>query len=249
MALFPRYLRLSLPRLWMRDLTYFATRPPIGGGTSVLGIEDVAAARRSRQPLISWGAIIVKAIALVAQRHPELKRCYMPLPWAHFYQHPHCVATVVVERPWHGEHAVFFYQINAPERMSLREIDRELRGLKEQPVEAFGSFRRLIRITRCPPPLRRLIWRLGLYASGRLRSRYIGTFMVNAVPSRRAHPIQSMTCLTTSFFYGLVAQDGDMPIQMFFDHRAMDGATAARLVVDLHATLRREIVAELNANT
>lgn len=248
MSWFPRYVRLSLPRLWMRELTYFATRPPIGGGTSLLSIEVVAAARRSRQPLISWGAIMLKAITLVAQRHPELKRCYMPLPWAHFYQHPVCIATVVVERQWRGENAVFFHQIHAPEHKSLQEIDHVLRGLKERPVETVGSYRRLIRVTRFPAPLRRLVWRFGLYVSGRLRSRYIGTFMVNSVPSRHASTTQSMTPMSISFFYGSVRPNGDMPIQIFFDHRVIDGATATRLLTELNATLRREIVAELNAN-
>jgi len=248
MIWFSRYIRLSLPRLWMRDLTYFATRPPIGGGTTLLNVEAVAAARRSQKPLISWSAIMVKAIALVAERHPELKRCYMPLPCGHFYQHPHCVATVVVERQWRGENAVFFHQISAPEHRSLREIDRMLRGLKEQPVEAIGSYRRLIRVTRIPAPLRRLVWRFGLYASGRLRSRYFGTFMINTVLSRRGGTTQSMTPMSVSFFYGSARPSGEMPLQIFFDHRVMDGVTATRLTIELDATLRREIVAELNAS-
>src|ERR1700686_4397189 len=131
MPWFSRYVELSLPRLWMSELAYFGNKTPIVGGTSLLRVAVVAAARRNQQPLISWGAILLKAIALTGERYPELKRCYMPLPWGHFYQHPHSVATIVVERMWRGERAVFFHQIRAAEQMSLREIDRELRWLKE----------------------------------------------------------------------------------------------------------------------
>jgi hypothetical protein len=242
-----RYVGLSLPRLWMRELVYFANRRPTAGGTSVLRVGAVAAARHNQQPRISWGAILLKAIALTGERYPELKRCYMPLPWGHFYQHPHCVATIVLERPWRGEHAVFFHQIRAPEQKSLREIDGELRWLKEVPVEALGSFRRLVRLARFPPPLRRLVLRLALYASGRLRSRYMGTFSLNSVPLRRGFATQSFTVLSTSFFYGPIGSNGDLPIQFFFDHRVIDGAAISRLLVELNAILCREIVAELNA--
>lgn len=247
MPWFSRYVELSLPRLWMSELVYFGNKTPIVGGTSLLRVAVVAAARRNQQPLISWGAILLKALALTSERYPELKRCYMPLPWGHFYEHPHCVATLAVERSWRGEPAVFFHQIGASEQKSLREIDRGLRWLKEAPVEAVGSFRRLIRLARCPPPIRWLIWRLALYGSGRLRSRYVGTFLLNSIPTRRGTTTQSMTTLATSFFYGAVGPNGDMPIQMFWDHRVMDGARAARLVVQLNAILCREIVAELNA--
>jgi hypothetical protein len=244
--LFPRYVPLSLPRLWMRDLVYFATRPPIAGGTSLLRVAPVSAARRNGRP-IAWDAILVKAIALTARRFPELKRCYMPLPWGHFYEHPHCVATIVMERQWQGEHAVFFDQMRAPEEKSLLEIDKSMRNAKKVPPESLGSFRRLVRITRLPFPLRRLVWRFGLYGSGRLRSRYIGTFMVNSVPVRRGFTTQSMTPLSVSFFYGAVGPNGDMPIQIFFDHRVMDGAAATRLLAELNVVLCQEIVAELSA--
>jgi hypothetical protein len=244
---FSRYVSLSLSRLWMREVAYFATRPPVTGGTSVVRIKEVAAARRNQQPLLSWGAILIKAIALVAQHFPELKRSYMPLPWPHFYQHPYCIATIVVERDWRGASAVFFDQIVAPENKSLREIDAELRGLKERPIMSVGAFRRLIRLTHLPPPLRRTVWRFGLYASGRLRSRYFGTFALNSVPARHGFTTQSMTPLSASFFYGFIGPKGDLPIQIFFDHRVMDGATAARLFSELNVVLRRDIVAELAA--
>ena len=212
----------------------------------MLNVASVAAAQRNQNPPISWGAIMVKAIALVSQHHPELKRCYMPLPWAHLYEHPYSVAVIAIERQWQGERAVFFDQIPAPERKPLREIDRTLQALKKAPVEAIGGFRRLIRHTRLPPPFRRLIWCIVLYTSGYLRSRYIGTFSINSVPGR-GFPIQVISLPAINFYYGSVAPNGDLHIQIFFDHRMIDGVAVNRLLSKLTVALHHKIVAELNA--
>jgi pyruvate/2-oxoglutarate dehydrogenase complex dihydrolipoamide acyltransferase (E2) component len=37
-----------------------------------------------------------------------------------------------------------------------------------------------------------------------------------------------------------------MKLHVFFDHRVIDGARAARWLADLEATLNRDVVAELN---
>src|SRR5689334_10507489 len=106
MNLFPRYVRLSLPRLWMRDVVYFGAKSMIVGGSVTLRLAPLVAARRNSQPLVSWSAILIKAIALTSQKWPELRRAYVAFPWPHLYEHPHCVATVVVEREWRGSRAV-----------------------------------------------------------------------------------------------------------------------------------------------
>ena len=38
-----------------------------------------------------------------------------------------------------------------------------------------------------------------------------------------------------------------MPIQIYFDHRVLDGQAIHRLCVDLESTLIKDIVEELNA--
>src|SRR6266511_3941515 len=48
---------------------------------------------------------------------PDLRRAYMPFPWAHLYEHPHNVATVVLEREWRNAPAVFYDQIQQPEKI------------------------------------------------------------------------------------------------------------------------------------
>ena len=210
-----------------------------------MNVAAVAAARRAHKPSITWGAIFLKAVALAAERFPELKRSYMSLPWPHFYEHPICVAAIVVEREWQGESAVFADQILAPDRMTLLELDRRLRSLKELPVEAVGGYRRVLRIARFPLPLRWLLLRLALYGSGRLRSRYIGTFFVNSIPARRFYTTQSRTLPAVAFFYGPIEPNGEMPVNFFFDHRVIDGVRISRLLSAIMTALNHDVIAEL----
>jgi len=244
---FPRYVRLTLPRLWIRDTVYFGTKSMIVGGSTMLRVSAVMRARRNNQPLVSWSAILIKALALTSKKWPELKRSYIAFPWPHLYEHPHCVATVVIERDWQGARCVFFDQIPAPESKSLRELDLLLDGMKNLKIEVVGSFRRLIRITRLPLPLRRLIWLIALRGSGRLKSRYFGTFSINSLTSRHGRTTQSASPVTVSFQYAPIQPSGDMPFQIFIDHRVMDGVTVHRLCADLQAIHDSDIADELNA--
>ena len=240
-----RYVSLTLPRRWMGDVVHFGLRSHVVGGNRIINVSAAAAARRARGRPVGWGAILIRALGLVAQRWPELRRAYLPYPWPHLYEHPHCVATAVIERLWRGEHAVFFEQIPAPELRSVFEIDRLLREMKTAPVERVGGYRRLIRFARLPTPLRRLIFWLALSWWGRKRSRYFGTFSINSIPARRTWIMQSTTPLTFSLFYGVVEPNGDMMVQILVDHRVIDGMAVARLVSDLQAILDNELVAEL----
>ena len=240
-----RYVGLTLPRRLMRDVLQCTPTPHIVGVTRFINVAAVAVARRAHQPSIAWGAIFLKAVALAAERFPELRRSYMPLPWPHFYEHPDCVAAIVVEREWQGEPVVFADQILTPDQKPLLELDRTLRSLKELPVEAVGGYRRVLRIAGYPWPLRWLLLRLALYGSGRLRSRYIGTFVVNSIPVRRFYTTQSRTLPAIAFFYGPIEPNGEMPVSVYFDHRVIDGVRISRLLSAIMTALNHEIIAEL----
>ena len=212
---FDRYVPLSLSRLWVRELAYFASKVPTAGGTALLEVKAVATARRNQQPPIGWGAIMVKAIALVARRHPELKRCYMPWPWAHFYEHPHCVATIMVEREWRGERAVFADQIHAPEQKSLREIDAMLRGLKQAPVNPSGASAGSFGTppTAAPAAVDVADRALRLGAAAVPLCRHVRGSSVPAY--RSGFPTQAATLPAISIFYGSAQADGDLRFRYF----------------------------------
>jgi len=239
-----RYRSIPLHRRWINDIIHFGKKAHIVGGTWRANLAPVVAARAAHQPLIGWGAIWMKALALVSRRRAALRTAYLPFPWARLYEHPECVCSIVIERTWRGVPAVFFEQIAHPDRLSLAELDQMLRTLKQIPVESNGSFRRLIRFARPPVLLRRLLWSLMLYWSGPFRTKIIGTCAVNSFPTGGS---VTQSAMPTSFllFYGLVEPNGDTQVEVFFDHRVMDGIEVYRLLRDVEATMNRDIAAEL----
>jgi hypothetical protein len=231
----------------MSDVVHFGKKSHVVAGNWTINVSSVAAARKLRHPPIGWGAIWVKALALVSQKWPELRTAYLPFPWPRLYLHPRAVATLVVEREWNGRHAVFFDQIKRPDLLSLAEIDVILRGLRRRPVEDVGGFRRLIRFSRIPWIVRRPLWSFALRWSGRLRSEYFGTYSVHSFPVRRAHIMQSTTPISFSLIYGLLDPDGNVLVQLLMDHRILDGLTSHRIMLAIEAAMKEDIVTELTA--
>lgn len=240
-----RYRSVPPHRRWMNDIVHFGKKSHVMGCNWRINVAPVIAARASHEPAIGWTAIWMKALALVSLRRPELRTAYLPFPWAHLYVHPECVCTVAIERTWQGSAAVFFEQFRRPDSVPLADLDLRLRDLKRAPIESVGGFRHLIRITRLPLIMRRLIWSVVLYWCGPLRGRYMGTCVLNPFPTGGS-VTQSATPISFLLYYGLVEPNGDTQIQVLFDHRVMDGAEAYRLVRDVEATLNRDIVTELN---
>lgn len=239
-----RYRSVPLHRRWINDIAYFGKKSHVIGCSWRINLAPAQQARAAHAPLVGWSAMWVKALALASQRHPELRTAYLPFPWARLYEHPDCVCTVTVERTWQGFAAVFFEQIPRPETRSLSDLDHLLRRLKQEPVETFGAFRRMIRFARPPVLIRRLLWSFALYWFGPLRAKYFGTCALNPFPTGGS-VTQSMTPISFLLYYGLVGPNGDTPVQIFFDHRVMDGIDAYRLLRNIEATLNREITAEL----
>ena len=82
----------------MCDLVRHAKKIPTIPSQRRMQLADVAAARLNGAPRISWSAIFIKAYSMVSAGRPELRRTYLPLPWAHLYEHPINVASFSVER-------------------------------------------------------------------------------------------------------------------------------------------------------
>jgi hypothetical protein len=240
-----RYIPLSLPRRFITDLVHFARQVPTVPVERRLNIGAVVAARAAASPRPSWCAIFTKAYAFVAAARPELRRAYLPLPFAHLYEHPANVASVAVERRLGDEDAVLFGHINRPEIKALADIDHQLRRFKEEPLGRISPFRRALTLSRLPRPLRRLVWRVGLYLSGRKRAQYLGTFGVSVYAGLGAASLHPLSPLTTTLNYGVIGADGGVDVRVIYDHRVMDGATLARALADLERVLTCEILAEL----
>jgi hypothetical protein len=240
----PRYRSIPLQRRWINDIVHFGKKSHVMGCTWRINIAPLLAARAASQPAIGWGAIWMKALALVGRRRAELRTAYLPFPWARFYVHPECVCSVVIERTWQDAPALFFEQFAHPDQMSLAEIDRLLRSLRQIPVESNGSFRRLIRWAKPPVLVRRLLWSAMLYWWGPLRAKCTGTYAINSFPTGGSIT-QSAMPISFLLYYGLVEANGDTQIHIMYDHRVLDGVEVYRIVRDMEVTINRDVVAEI----
>ena len=92
--------------------------------------------------------------------------------------------------------------------------------------------------------MRRWFWWASLNVFGRRRCHNFGTFSVTSVASQGAGVFRAMPILSSTLHYGLFDQ-GRLDMRITFDHRVMDGAAMARILVDLESILNREIVREL----
>jgi hypothetical protein len=227
------------------DLVHFAQHVPTVPVERRMDLAPLVAVREAAAPRPSWCAIFTKAYGFVTQAWPELRRAYLPFPWPHFYEHPINVASVAVERAFGNENAVFFAQVHSPEQRGLAELDALLRSFKERPIEKIAAFRRSLRISRLPRPLRRPIWWIGLNAWGRKRARYFGTFGVTVYAGLGASSLHPLSPLTTALNYGVIGADGSVDVRIMYDHRTLDGGTVARALADLERVLKGEILTEL----
>jgi len=236
---------LSLPRRFICDLLHFAQRVPSIPVQRRMHLADLVAARAVAEPRPSWCGIFTKAYALVADANPVLRRAYLSFPWPHLYQHPTNVATIAIERRFHDEDAVFFIHLSHPEKRALVDIDAKLRRYKELPLEDVGAFRRALRTTKLPLPIRRFLWWFALNVSGVKRAHFFGTSGITVYAGLGASSLHPLSLVTTTLNYGVIDPDGDVDVRLVYDHRVLDGATVARALGDLERVLHHEILEEL----
>lgn len=237
---------LSPLRRLMCDLLHFSRQVPLVAIERSLQLSEVIDARQSlRQHRPSWFALFLKAYALVAERHDEMRRSYLSFPWPRLHQHACNVANLAVARRVEGEDGVLTVQVRHPERMQLAEIDEFIRRARTEPVERFGDFRRQILLSRLPWPIRRLLWWAGLHVCGSWRAQYAGTFGVTGVAALGAASLHLLSPLTTTLTYGVFAEDGSVPVRLFYDHRVLDGVLPAEALQELEQTLHGPILDEL----
>jgi hypothetical protein len=194
----------------------------------------------------AWTAIFAKAFAIVARDMPALRRAYVKLPMPRLYEYPDSVVSIAIERQYKGEAGLMFYRIPRPDKLPLRELSRMIRSAASLPVEKVSAFRRAIRVSRLPLPLRRWIWWLGLNI-GRLRGNYFGTFGVSVYANLGVESLHPISPLTTVINYGTIGSDRPVAVRAIYDHRVMDGTTIAHALRRLEETLTTVIADELRA--
>ncbi|OQW60590.1 MAG: hypothetical protein A4S14_18675 [Proteobacteria bacterium SG_bin9] len=239
-------IRISPHRRAVIDLMWLLRGIPLVSVKRATNIAPLRAARETLTERISWIAIATKAYALVADEFPALRRAYLRYPWPHFYQYPASAASVTVERQHEGEASVFLLIVKNPSAMPLREIAATIRTAQSAPVEQIRGFERIIRLSRLPWIIRRLVWWTG-YNLGRLRANNFGTFGLSVIASHGAEPSHFITPCATALNFGPIAADGSVEMRLMIDHRIIDGLDSARVLIRLEQVLNGAIADELAA--
>ena len=102
-------------------------------------------------------------------------------------------------------------------------------------------------MSRIPWPFRRLVLWAGLNILGSMRCRFFGTFGITSVGSQGAGITHLLPLLTCQLHYGIFDPTGGLAMRVSFDHRVLDGATAARVLAEVEEVLLGQILGECTA--
>jgi len=239
--------KITLPRRLVADLMHASMRVPFVSLTRPLNVRPLLEARAQAAQRPGWAAIFVKAFALVAKEEPILRTLYVKWPAPAFYELPRSVAMVAIARVEDGQDCVLPQKVAAPDEMPLTEVEALIRHAKEAPIHDVPAFRKILRTTRLPLPLRRLFWAIGLNF-GRQRANYFGSFGVTSVAAYGAGQLHALSPGPFILSYGVEKPDHTIDVVLRWDHRITDAALMAKMLNRLEQVLNSEISAELRAN-
>ena len=238
--------KISLPRRFVIDLMHASMGVPFVSLSRPLEIQKLLAARGGQSQPPGWAAMFVKAFAVVARDEPILRTIYAPLPWPHLYELPRSAAMVAIARVEDGEECILMERVTGADEIPLAVIDTQLRRAKEAPIGDIPGYRRIMRITRMPLPLRRL----GYWLAGRRARWHATNFGSYGVTSAAAHGGGELHAIGPGPYvlsYG-TAGPGSIDVVLRWDHRVTDAAPIARALTRLEQVLNGEIAAELRGS-
>jgi hypothetical protein len=238
--------KISMPRRLVVDLMRASIRVPFVSLQRTFNVRQLTEARALAAQPPGWAAIFVKAFCLVAKDQPVLRTLYAKWPWPHLYELPRSVGMVAIARVEDGEDCVLPQKVGTADEMTLTEVDALIRHAKNAPVEQVPAFRKILRTTRLPLPLRRLFWVVGLNF-GRQRANYFGSFGVTSVAAYGGGELHALSPGPFILSYGVVKPDQTIDVVIRWDHRITDAALIAKAMTRLEQVLNTEISAELRS--
>ena len=236
--------KISLPRRLIADLMHASAGVPFVSLRRSLDIGPLLEAREDAATRPGWAAIFAKAFCLVARDEPVLRTLYAKWPWPHFYQLPRSVGMIAIARIEAGEDCVLMQKVPAADELPLLEVDAVIRHAKHAPAAEVPAFRKILRATALPLPLRRLVWMIGLNF-GRQRANYFGSFALTSVAAQGGGELHALSPGPFIVSYGTVNRDQTIDVVIRWDHRITDAALIARALTRLEQVLNGEIAAEL----
>jgi hypothetical protein len=238
--------KISLPRRLVTDLMHASVRVPFVSLARPLNLRPLLEARALTAQPPGWAAIFVKAFSLVAKEVPALRTLYVKWPWPQFYELPRSVAMIAIARVEGGQDCVLPQKVSAADALPLTEVDAQIRYARDAPLGEVPAFRKILRVTSLPLPLRRLFWVVGLNF-GRQRANWFGSFGVTSVAAYGAGELHALSPGPFILSYGVVEQDQTIDVVIRWDHRLTDAALVAKALTRLEQVLNTEIAAELRS--
>jgi hypothetical protein len=236
--------KISMPRRLVVDLMHASRRVPFVSLQRTLDIRALLEARAASAQHPGWAAIFTKAFCLVAREQPVLRTLYVKWPWPHFYELPRSVAMVAIARKQDGQDCVLPQKVSAADELPLAEVDALIRHAKTADIDDVPAFKKILRVTRMPLPLRRLIWMIG-HNFGRQRANYFGSFGITSVAAYGAGELHALSPGPFILSYGVVGPDQTVDVLIRWDHRVTDAALIAKALTRLEQVLNTAIAGEL----
>lgn len=240
-----RRLSISCNRALVLDGLHFARQAELFAVERPFELGCVAELREQARARVSWPVLFLKAHSLVVRRQVALRRAYVRWPWPYLVELPNISAMLVVNRQFMGEDRLCWARFDEPDRLPLSRLQTELDRYKTGAVEEV--FRRQVRFSRLPTPLRRLLYWWNLNFAGAMRTRRLGTFTLTTLAGQGALNRAHQSFLTSSLTYGPLDQHGRSLVTLLCDHRVLDGVAATAALNELESVLRGEIAAELHS--
>jgi hypothetical protein len=237
---------VSPPRRLIVDLMRASQGVPLISYRRTLQLGPLARARSAAASPPGFAAIMAKAFSLVARDQPLLRTLYVRFPWPHFFELPRSIGMIAVARRIDGEDCVLMQKVNGADTLPLAAVDAVIRDARTAPVDDVKMFRKLLKISRMPWPLRRIAWWVGL-SLDRPRANFFGSFGLSSVSAYGAGDLLPISPGPYLLSYGRLGDDGGLDVVIRFDHRVIDAAPIARAMAALEHVLNTAIVAELQA--
>lgn len=203
-------------------------------------------------------AILIKAIGIAQRNHPASRSTI--LPWGRIATFENICAGITIERMVGSQPAVFFGTIESPAEKSLETIMNELRQFSESNINDHPQLALESKFSKMPWLLRQLIFRLAMVIP-EFRLRSLGaTFGISSLGKFGVKAITGPCVCTSTFGVGAVedrpiARKGQIVIRpiltlsLLFDHRCIDGASAARFLKEVKEILEGRLEDLLFAET
>ncbi len=236
--------KISTPRRLVADLMHASIRVPFVSLSRPLDVRQLLEARALAARPPGWAAIFVKAFSLVAKDQPVLRTLYAKWPWPCFYELPRSIAMVAIARVEDGQDCVLPQKVPAADELPLTEVDALIRHAKDAPIGEVPAFWKILRVTRLPLLLRRVMWLIGLNF-GRQRANWFGSFGVTSVAAYGAGELHALSPGPFILSYGVVEPDQTIDVVIRWDHRITDAALIAKTLTRLEQVLNTEIAGEI----